>query len=76
MYDPTVRIIRSTTEDCPYTATPCMTLYFEGAPTVKQIMHTAKTLAMGHRVRPNFESRALRVYTNPVGHMVRCQVAD
>lgn len=76
MMNPRVRIVKSTTEDCPQAGRQCLTLYFEGAPTIKQIMHTAKALRKAHRVCPNLSSRNLRVYSKFQAGMVRCQVVD
>jgi len=76
MMNPSVRIVKSTTEYCPQAGKDCMTLYFEDAPTIKQIMRTAKVLRMGHRIKPNLDSRSLRVFTNADNDLVRCQIAD
>lgn len=76
MFDPTVRIVLNTSEPCAYSTKPCMTLYFRGAPTIKQIMHTAKHLRCGFRIKPDLNSRSLRVYTRPHGNLVRCQIVD
>lgn len=74
--NPNVRILKSTTEDCPHSVKQCLTLYFNASPTVKQIMHTAAALRMGHRIKPDLNSRNLRIYTSKCGDQVKCQLVD
>lgn len=76
MMNPHVKIVRNTVEPCEQAGKDCMTLYFEGAPTVKQIEAVANQVAMGCRMRPNMKSRNLRYYTKPVDELVRVQLAD
>lgn len=76
MMNPRVRIVRNAVEFCERVGRDCMTLYFEGAPTVRQIEVTAAQMAMGCRIRPNMKSRNLRYHTKAVDGLVRVQLAD
>jgi hypothetical protein len=71
-----VRIVKSTTEDCKYSPNQALTLHFEGAPTRKQILATAKSVRMAHLVKPDLESKNLRIYTEAVDGLTRCQIVD
>ena len=71
-----VRIIRSTTEDCPHSLKQCLTLYFDSAPTIKQILHAATNVKMAHKIKPNLSSRNLVVYSTPHDGQVKCQLVD
>lgn len=71
-----VRIVKSTTENCEYSAAQVLTLYFEGAPTRKQILHTAKQLRMAHKVKPNLASRNLTIYITPDDGLTKVQLVD
>jgi len=76
MMNPDVRIVKNAVEFCEKAGRDCMTLYFEGAPTVRQIEAVTAQVAMGCRVRPNMKSRNLRYHTKSVGGLVRVQLVD
>ena len=71
-----VRIVKSTTEDCKHSPTQVLTLYFEGAPTRKQILATAQSVRMAHLVKPNLESPNLTIFTEAVDGLTKCQLLD
>lgn len=71
-----IRIVKSITEPSPQTGNVHMSLYFEGAPTVKQIKSTVGQLAMAHVTRPNMKSPNLKFHLRTFGDLVRCQVID
>ena len=70
----TVRVVKNSSEPAPNGFGSVMTLYFEGRPTPKQILYTAKALAHAYRTRPNFNSPNLRFVSKPQGKNTRVQV--
>lgn len=74
--NPNVRILKSTTEDCPHSLRQCLTLYFDSAPTIKQILYAAGAVKMAHKIKPDLSSRNLVVYSTPHDGQVKCQLVD
>lgn len=71
-----VRVVKSTTENCKYSPVQVLTLYFEGPPTRKQILHTAKSLRMAHRIKPNLASKNLTIYVTTENGLTKVQLVD
>jgi hypothetical protein len=71
-----VTVVKNGIEHCPINDKKAMTIYFDGAPTCRQIMLAVSALKSGYRVKPNLKSKALRFSLSKQGDLVRCQVAD
>lgn len=72
-----IRIVRTTHEDCPQNPNGAMTLYIEGAPTPRQIIQIAQAVMIGHRIKPNLKSPNLRAVAGMTAdNLTRIQLLD